>query len=107
MPHDFSAQPWRVAGLGSSLLILDADGCIVATVGSPRATLSDIPRVNALLLAAAPRLLKHLEKAYKVLTRLSDPVLDNAADGDVIGPGADEMMDAMQRAIGDAGGSTE
>ena len=107
MSHEFTPAPWKVMRSGDSILVVDQDGCIIAQVGSPRAGGAPTPSANARLIVQAPRLLKHLEKAYKVLARLSDPILDNAADNAVEGPGADEMMDAIQRAIGDAGGSTE
>jgi hypothetical protein len=107
MAYEFTPAPWRVVRSGDAILIVDVDGAIIAQVGSPRAGGAPTPSANARLMVQAPRLLKHLEKAYKVLTRLSAPALDNAADNAVEGPGADEMMDAMQRAIGDAGGSTE
>lgn len=47
----------------------------------------------------APRLLVHLEKAYRLLVQVHVRVGVTVAD--------DEEMMAMQRAIGDAGGSTE
>lgn len=97
MPHEFTPGPWhtglrRAAG---RIEVKDLDGKLVAmTNGWPESA------ANAQLIAQAPRLLKHLEKAYAALVAFHR---SPAPPGNL----RDEEMDAMQRAIGDAGGSTE
>jgi hypothetical protein len=108
MAHEFTAGPWRQYER-DQLVIVAADGGSIGemTCGGPPGTTPHFEQVaNARLAAQSPRLLMHLEKAYKVLTRLSEPVLDNVVE-EATGEGAAQLMDAIQRAIGDAGGSTE
>lgn len=101
MAYHFTPGPLRVYAK-DPYIVVDADGCSVADCapGNPYMR-PETARANARLFAQAPRLLKHLEKAYALMTQLHLSSLPGCP------PDLGERIDAMQRAIGDAGGTTE